>query len=77
MYFANFLRLISPIPLVAPTKMATRRGGKVDEMRVLEAWIVLRETIVKVHWVIWKHSIKAGLGSWIYASGLGLIPKVW
>ena len=31
-YFENFLSVISPMPLVAPTKMATRRPGRMEEI---------------------------------------------
>ena len=44
--FANCLRVASPIPLVAPTKTATRFGGRVEEMREFEDWIEGRATIV-------------------------------
>ena len=33
------------MPLVAPTKTATRLGGRVEEMRELEDWTAERETI--------------------------------
>ena len=44
--FANCLRVASPIPLVAPTKTATRFGGRVEEMREFDDWIEERVTIV-------------------------------
>lgn len=43
--FANCLSVVSPIPLVAPTKTATSLGGSVDEIRELDDWIADRETI--------------------------------
>lgn len=45
-YFANVLRVTLPMPLVAPMKTATNLGGRVEEMRELEAWTIDRETIV-------------------------------
>jgi hypothetical protein len=33
------------MPLVAPMKTATNLGGRVEEMRELEAWTIDRETI--------------------------------
>jgi hypothetical protein len=45
-YWENFLRVMAPMPEVAPTKTATRWEGRVEEMRVLEARIVVRDTII-------------------------------
>lgn len=45
--FANCLSVASPMPLVAPTKRATRVEGKVEEIRELEVRIVDRGAIVK------------------------------
>ena len=44
--FANCLSVASPIPLVAPTKTATRFGGRAEAMREFEDWIEEKETIV-------------------------------
>ena len=44
--FANCLRVASPIPLVAPTKTATRFEGSVEAMREFEVWTEEKETIV-------------------------------
>jgi len=40
------LRVMAPMPEVAPTKTATRREGRLVEIRELESWILERETIV-------------------------------
>ena len=34
------------MPLVAPTKTATRPGGRVEAMRELKAWTVDRRTMI-------------------------------
>ena len=44
--FANCLSVASPIPLVAPTKTATRSGGKVEAIKEFEDWTEESETIV-------------------------------
>lgn len=44
-YWANFFSVISPIPLVAPTKRAIRPVGNVVGMRELEARMIERDTI--------------------------------
>ena len=44
--FANCLRVASPIPLVAPTKTATRCGGRADVIKRLDDWTWERVTIV-------------------------------
>ena len=41
------LRVMAPMPEVAPTKTATRREGRLVEIRELECWILERETIVQ------------------------------
>jgi hypothetical protein len=41
------LRVMAPMPEVAPTKTATRCEGRLVEIRELECWILERETIVQ------------------------------
>lgn len=43
---ANCFSEVSPTPLVAPTKTATRPGGRAEAIRELEDWTSVRETIV-------------------------------
>jgi len=59
-YFAKVLRVMRPMPLVAPMKIATRREGRAVEVRALEVWIVVRETIVACCSVMLKDGILVG-----------------
>lgn len=45
---ANSFRAASPMPLVAPTKTATRPVGSVLAIRAFEDWTSDRETILDV-----------------------------
>ena len=57
-YLANCLSVVSPIPLVAPTKTAIRPGGRVEGMREFEDSMSGRETMVNMGCSL---SLKCGL----------------
>lgn len=49
------LRVMAPMPEVAPTKTATRREGRLVQIRELECWMCERETIVQSCECLWNY----------------------